>query len=314
MICPLCQKTVKNVITSKLRGGENMPVYYCSKCDLGMLAGGETGNDALDFYRNKYRKIASPKLGQVASPKELFEMARPFQQDRIRLLKKHFGKNKRLLEIGCSAGMFLWHAKDCFKEVVGIDYDKKSADFARKKCGCRTYWIDIENTDLKENYFDMICAFQTLEHVSDPIGFIDKHKEYLKPGGLMAIEVPNLNDALAHIYNLPNHERFFYHISHLWYFTERSLEKLMSRAGFQGTIFHIQDYNLFNHINWIINDKPQPTSTPGLSAPILSFRKSAGDNIKTELSKFMINADNAYKKILADLKISSNIFYIGKKI
>lgn len=314
MECLLCKKNTEDVITEELRGGEKLPVYYCPRCDLGMLAGGETRNDTTNFYRNKYRKIASPKLGQVASPKEHFEMARPFQQDRVRLLKKHFGKNKRLLEIGCSAGMFLWQAKNFFKEVVGIDYDKNSADFAARICACRTYSTDIENTDLKEKSFDIICAFQTLEHVPDPVGFVNKHEKYLKPGGLMAIEVPNLNDVLGHIYDLPNHEQFFYHISHLWYFTEHSLKKLMNRSGFQGEVFHIQDYNLFNHINWVINDKPQPISTPGLSVPVLPFRKSVSGKIKAELGKFIINADSAYKKKLADLKITSNIFYLGRKI
>jgi 2-polyprenyl-3-methyl-5-hydroxy-6-metoxy-1,4-benzoquinol methylase len=314
MNCLLCKKTVENTINRELRGGEKVPVFYCSKCDLGMLAVKKSQKEVAKYYLKKYRKIGSPKLGQPVSPNVLFEMAKPFQQDRIDLLKKYFGKNKRVLEVGCSAGMFLWHAKKDVGEIVGIDYDKKSADFAAKKCRCRVYSTDIEKTNLKEKSFDIICAFQTLEHTVDPIDFVDKYKKYLKPKGIMAIEVPNLNDALVHVYNLPNHKHFFYHISHLWYFTEKSLNKLMTLSGFQGKTFFTQDYNLFNHINWIINDQPQPTSIFGLSKPKIPFRNNVGKKIEYELNHFMEKADIEYKKELSNLKITSNIFYLGRKI
>lgn len=311
MICILCKKRTDNIITNELRGGEKLSVFYCQNCDLGMLGLGMTAEKIKKYYEKEYRKIASPRLGFATNPKELFETAVPFQQDRIRLLKKHLGKNKRLLEVGCSAGMFLWHAHRYVKEAVGIDYDSRSAKFAARKCGCRTYDKDIGQTDLKKKSFDVICAFQTLEHVQDPVDFIARYRKYLRPGGVMAIEVPNLRDALVYAYNLPNHKKFFYHISHPWYFTEKSLQKLMKKSGFRGKVFHIQDYNIFNHINWIINDKPQPSFSPGLSSPKVNFRKNIEPKIKSEIGRFVIKMDESYKNKLSDLKITSNIFYIG---
>lgn len=312
MICKLCRKNTDKILTRELRGGEKLPVFYCKNCDLGMLGRNLTESELKKYYASKYRKIASPRLGFSTNPKELFETAVSFQQDRIRLLKKHFGSGKRLLEVGCSAGMFLWHVRKYVKEAVGIDYDSRSAKFAAKKCGCKTYDKDIEKTDLKEKSFDTICAFQTLEHVQDPIDFIARYKKYLKPGGVMAIEVPNLRDALVYAYDLPNHKKFFYHISHTWYFTEKSLQKLMRQTGFRGEVFHIQDYNIFNHMNWIINDKPQPSFSPGLASPTIKFRKNIEPKIKSEISRFMVEMDTAYKNKLSDLKITSNIFYLGR--
>lgn len=277
-----------------------------------MLNNQLTASETQDFYRKKYRKIASPNLGHQTNPKELFGMAVTFQDDRVRLLKKYFGRNKRLLEIGCSAGMFLWHAKNYFKEVVGIDYDSHSAKFASRKCGCKVYTVDIEQTDLEENSFDVICAFQTLEHVKNPIDFISRHKKYLKPGGIMAIEVPNLRDALVYAYDLPNHKKFFFHISHLWYFTEKSLTKLMKLCNLDGKIFYIQDYNILNHMNWILNDRPQTSSLSGLSAPLLPLRERIEPRIKVGLAGFIQKMDELYKNRLSELKITSNIFYIGK--
>lgn len=312
MICSLCHKNIRTVIAKELRGGEKSPVFYCSNCQLGMLGSPLSQRELKNFYDKSYRKTASPKLGMPTNPQELFEAAVSFQSDRLRLLKERFSKKKRLLEIGCSAGMFLWHARDYVREVVGIDYDSRSAKFASRKCGCKVYTTDIEQTDLKENSFDIICAFQTLEHAKDPVDFVRKYKKYLKRGGTMAIEVPNLRDALLYAYNLPNHKKFFFHASHLWYFTEKSLSRLMKSCSFKGSIYYIQDYNIFNQMNWVINDEPQPSPIPGLSEPFFNFRKGIEPQIKSALNNFINEANLAYKKKLTELKITSNIFYIGK--
>src|SRR3989344_1848336 len=178
MICLLCGSKVNKVIATELRDGK-APVFYCKKCDLGILGDIPEENKLKKYYNREYRKTTSQKLGSGMEPKGLFSMAVDFQGHRINFLKKYFGKNKRLLEVGCSAGMFLWHARKYVKEAVGIDYDSSSVKFAAAKCGCKTYDKDIEQTGLKERSFDIICAFQTLEHVSNPLDFVARYKRYL---------------------------------------------------------------------------------------------------------------------------------------
>src|SRR3989344_1623901 len=312
MVCLLCHQTTGNIIARELRGGEPIPVFYCEHCQLGMLSTIAPKQVLKKFYATEYRKIASPRLGQATNPKELFELALPFQSERIKLLKKYFGKSKRLLEVGCSAGMFLWHARKYLGEVVGIDYDQRAARFAAKQCACQVFNTDITSTSLKTGSFDIICAFQTLEHVSDPVAFIAQYKKYLKPGGVIAIEVPNLRDALVSTYDLPNHAKFFYHLSHPWYFTETSLQKLMRANGFNGRVFYVQDYNLFNHVNWILNDRPQASNTLGLCSPQLPFRQTVSAEVKTKLTGFIKKIDEDYKRKLKQLKLAANIFYLGK--
>jgi len=251
-------------------------------------------------------------IGQ-STPKELFDASSPFQEDRIKLLKPHFGKNKRLLEIGCSAGMFLYHAKKHVREVVGMDYDIASAKYASKKCKCKVYTDNIEDTDLEENSFDIICSFQALEHMKDPEAFLRNIRKYLKPNGIIAIEVPNLYDSLAYIYDLPNHRQFFFHSAHLWYFTEKSLKKLMGKASFKGKVSHMQDYNIMNHMNWIIKDKPDKDCIAGLSSPTFPIRKDTPPHISRGLNNFIKKMDREYKQELSKLKITLKIMFIGKK-
>ncbi len=313
MNCPICNKTSSKVIANTLRTGEKRKVFLCSHCELGILDAHISVADLKKYYASEYRKIGRPKLAATSETDELFSIYERFQVDRLRLLKPYLTKKTKLLEVGCSAGMFLHHVKPLVKEIVGIDFDLASAAYAAKKCKCKVYTTDIKETPLKKKYFDVIVAFQTLEHVSDHRTFIAGLEEYLAPGGVIAIEVPNLNDALAHMYDLPRHYQFFYHKSHLWYFTEKSLEKVMSASGFKGKTFHTQDYNILNHMNWIVNDAPQGTPLAGLSAPVLPIRKNVSLRITKTLDAFIKRVDIEYKKTLADLKITSNIIFIGKK-
>lgn len=313
MTCPICKKSVSKIITQTLRTGEKRKVFLCTRCELGILDSHASKEELEKFYATEYRAVGRPKLTGTSSPAELFEIYSKFQDERLKLLKPYMKKSSRLLEVGCSAGMFLYHAKKHVREIVGIDFDQASAQYAAKKCNCKVYTTEITKTPLKKSYFDIIVAFQTLEHVQDPVGFVSDLTEYLAPGGILVIEVPNLHDILAYVFDLPNHYQFFYHSSHLWYFTKKSLSKLAGQAGLKGNVHHLQDYNILNHMNWVNNDKPQGTPLPGLSLPIFPFKKEASNKIKQTLGRFLAETDTQYKKLLKDLRITSNILFIGTK-
>lgn len=311
MKCPLCGKASTQILTKELRKGEKKKVFFCNTCELGILDSKKSAEELKKFYSKEYRK--NEKLTSAGDPEMLFNVYSKFQSDRLRLLAPYLTKKTKLLEVGCSAGMFLYHAKKRVKEVVGIDFDLASAKYAAKKCGCRVYTTEIQATPLKKKYFDVICSFQTLEHVDDPEQFIRELSEYLAPGGVLAIEVPNLYDVLVYVYNLPHHQKFFYHAAHLWYFTQKSMEKLMAKVGITGTTHHIQDYNIMNHIHWVLRDEPQTTGVPGLSLPSLPIRDTIAKTTNKKMQDFISRVDSEYKKLLADQHISSNILFIGKK-
>lgn len=313
MICPLCNKDTKRVISNKLRNGEKINVCYCKKCEIAMLDDKRSELDLKKFYDKEYRKKFKPKLDKVSGPSEIFDIYSNFQENRIKLIKGFLTKKTRLLEIGCSAGMFLFHAKRYVREVMGIDYDAKAAHFASRKCSCRVFSVDIDDTGLKEQSFDIICMFQVLEHIKKPLAFLEKCKKYLKPEGIIYIEVPNLHDALVHAYDLPNHHDFYFHLAHLWYFTAKSLGALLKKAGIGGRIYFAQDYNVLNHMHWLSVDAPQHDCLPGLSVPKMPLRGALEDYKKAELSRFIQRTDVEYKEMLVKLGITSNLSFIGRK-
>jgi len=313
MICPLCNNRAKQVLTQELRKNEKQNVHYCEHCDLGFLAEERTEEELKTYYQRQYRKEYKPNLDQEVNLEGLFRGYVDFQQERIRFLKPYCDKTKKLLEVGCSAGMFLFHAKKYVGEVVGIDYDSRSAHFASQKCSCPVFDADIEETGLREQSFDIICMFQLLEHIKNPCEFLKKYSKYLKPKGILCLEVPNLYDSLVYAYNLPHHHKFYFHRAHRLYFTAKSLASLMRKANCKGEIYFTQDYNILNHMHWISVDAPQSDCVPGLSLPSLPLRDNLGSDKKDELNSFIKRMDYEYKEILKKLGITSNLFFIGTR-
>lgn len=313
MKCQICNNNTNEIIANELRDGTKMDVYFCRKCEVAFLENAGMNQEELKkFYETEYRKIGTPKVGEKTSPSEIFDIYSKFQTNRIPLIKPHLKKNYKLLEIGCSAGMFLYNIKPYVGQIMGLDFDKSSGEFAAKKCKCPIYSDGIDKINIPPNSLDAVCAFQTLEHVTDPENFMRTIGQYLKPKGLVAIEVPNLYDCLPHVYDLPNHRKFFFHKHHIWYFTEKSLLKLMKKSGFVGKIFHTQDYNILNHMHWIEHDAPAPDCIKGLSKPKFYIRDGVNSKIKNDLNEFIEKIDLAYKKKLSELKITSNIMFIGR--
>src|SRR3989338_10563517 len=310
--CPLCGSRPSAVLTREIRGGLSRRVYHCGKCDLGILENG-TRAEAEKFYKKAYREQHSHKVNAGAATKELFDAYLPFQGDRLKLSRPYFGKSKTLIEVGCSSGMFLYHAKKEVGKVIGVDYDAGSAAYAAKVCGCKTYGTDITKTPIPKGSADIVCAFQTLEHVNDPIGFLKTLGEYTKPGGIVAIEVPNLYDALRSLYDLPNYHTFYFHDAHPWYFSGKSLTKAMKKAGFVGTLHYLQDYNVLNHLHWADVDAPKQGGVAQLAAPRLPLRAGASKASRTDVTNLLQKFDADYKRLLSKHRLTSNLFFVGKK-
>lgn len=313
MRCPFCSRETDRVLTTKLRRGEERKVYYCEPCDLGFLENMKAENELKAYYQEEYRKEYKPDLIKDTNPRELFDSYVNFQAERLHHIAPYLNESKTLLEVGCSAGQFLCHVTARVGEAVGIELDQTAADFAAARCGCKVYSDYLGNTDLPQNYFDIICAFQTLEHVANPSEFIMALKAYLKDDGVLYLEVPNLGDALVSTYDLPRHRQFYYHAAHTYYFSKRSLEIILRKTGFDGDFFYSQDYNLLNHFQWLINDAPQSGCMAGLARPTFNFRDDVAENVKHDLNAFLGRIDTEYKNLLIQWCIASNIGFIGKK-
>jgi 2-polyprenyl-3-methyl-5-hydroxy-6-metoxy-1,4-benzoquinol methylase len=150
------------------------------------------------------------------------------------LFHKYNIRQGRLLDVGCGHGLFLSHAQRARWSTVGIDYQSLATRHAREKLGLEVVEGDLRTViledRLKASQFDFVTAWHCLEHVPDPLNYLEEITMVLGPSGKVLIAVPNA-EALGMklmredwIWCQPP----YVHVTH---FTEKSLALLARRSG-----------------------------------------------------------------------------------
>lgn len=155
------------------------------------------------------------------------------------LLKEMRSRTKvgKLVDIGCSFGAFLEAAEKDGWEAVGVELSENVARYATEEKHLNVVNVPLEQADFQENSFDAVTMWHTLEHVPDPMTTLHECARILKPGALIAVEVPNTSFQLAKskaFSMLGKHGVGMEKGSHLNHFTAQSLKQVLEMAGFQG--------------------------------------------------------------------------------
>jgi 2-polyprenyl-3-methyl-5-hydroxy-6-metoxy-1,4-benzoquinol methylase len=136
-----------------------------------------------------------------------------------------------LLDIGCATGAFLSHAKEQGWEVYGVEMIDSAASFCRDRLGLTVLSGDLLETDFPKDFFDVVTLWSVFEHLYDPMATLKEIRRILKPSGLLALALPNLNSLDARWfgkawvgYDVPRH---------LYILTDEVLQAMLAQAGFK---------------------------------------------------------------------------------
>ena len=141
---------------------------------------------------------------------------------------------RRLLDIGTGPGFFALHGQKRGWEVKAIEPSRQAAAHVRGM-GIDVYEGIFEEAILPDlGMFDVVHMSNVLEHIPNPIDFVNWCHQLLRPGGILCIETPNdyspfqeaLRDGcgVAPWWAVPEH--------HINYFNFNSLNHLLSQHGF----------------------------------------------------------------------------------
>lgn len=308
--CYLCGTRKLKVVRNELRHGVKRKVLSCQSCGLVFLD--EKKEDLQKYYATEYRKHFTPVIGKAASSKDIFDVYAPVMASRLARVKKYLGKNKRILDIGCSAGHFLATIKPYVKECVGLEFNLDNAKFVRKNLGIKVYTDPIEKTDLPKKHFDVIFCLQTFEHIADPLSFLESLKPYLKDGGVVYFEVPNLNEATLSLYHNKAYDDFYWREAHLFYYNPSTFARIMKKAGYKGEVLPFQWYNFVNQMHWLLANAPQTSGYDGLKDPVLVSSTNDRPAVRRAFNDWIKKADKEYKALLEKHMLSDQMVFIGR--
>lgn len=181
-----------------------------------------------DFFANCHRNFVEDPV--------IREMRRHLER-----LEHATGGPGKLLDIGAGTGILMHLARERGWQVQGIDICSLTAEKAAREFGVEVVVAPIEEHRFADR-FDAITMLDVLEHVVDPLSTLRRAHDLLRPGGAIAIAVPNqrclltsLVGAYARVRGSAANQLLFrlYVPQHLHYFTPPTLRRMVETAKFR---------------------------------------------------------------------------------
>lgn len=210
---------------------EKLGFHYvvCKNCGT-LFANPRPGFDVLDdFYTNSpsmtfwvndfFKPVAEVRRAKIFLP-------------RAESVSKLIDSNNKLVgDIGAGFGIFLDELRKIKPQnnYIAVEPSLKMADICKEKgfevmCSC------LEEIDGFEDKFDLLTAFELLEHLYEPASFLYKIYSLLKPGGYLYLTT--LNGMGFDILLLWEKSKSVYPPHHLNFFNINSIQLLMKKVGF----------------------------------------------------------------------------------
>jgi SAM-dependent methyltransferase len=197
---------------------ERYLLVRCSGCSLVWLSNAPRAEEMHHHYTDSYHRLISAS-GET-SPHRWQGHTRKLMQ---------FKQRGSLLDLGCSSGAFLEFLKSESWQLYGIEMSADCARRAEARAGARVFVGDILDAPFPQESFDVITCFDVLEHLYEPLKVMTKVREWLKPGGVFYVQVPNIDSAEARVFGSYWHGLEL--PRHLFHYSPASLKFLAESAG-----------------------------------------------------------------------------------
>src|SRR3989339_1181570 len=226
--CPLCNSKRFSVLFSK----NGFDFVRCKKCSLVYVNPQLQEEKMIDYYNDSslsndlaIKFIASPKQQEVN--RELYNLL--YDRAEKAWGKKKLKQKRKVLDIGCSVGLFVKMGQDRGYDALGLELNEKAAQYAEKKFKVKVERKLLHECKFPANSFDIISMFGVIEHLAEPVEVMREVARILKPGGFFVGICPNIDSLVC--MTLHEKSRTFSGRIHLSYFSPKTLDELFKKVG-----------------------------------------------------------------------------------
>ena len=225
--CPICGGTQFRQLASNDRYDMGIKTTGCLRCGLVQTRPRLTSQSMSHFYRECYRQYY-----QAVNAPHVDYIICYHKDERLAYTAKLIASNvdlvagMRVLDVGCAEGTLFSNLKThCGEGLIffGVEPSESYAAYSREMTGCTTYQNIDELISAREDSFHLIVVNHVLEHVNDPVLFLEQLRGLLSSNGLLFVDVPNVFG-----YSSPRD----LHIAHNFHFSRQTLTAAIDKAGF----------------------------------------------------------------------------------
>jgi len=290
----LYKKLLNSDILSEFNGLEEIGLYHCIDSDLTFFYPFVTGSDLF------YEKL------------QMFDWYYMDDKNEYTYAQKFVKESDEVLEIGSGKGAFA--KKILTKKYTGLELSHKAVKIASSN-GITVLNETVQSHAINNpNKYDVVCAFQVLEHVAEVYQFIESSILCLKPGGFLIYSVPSADSFSRYVPNFeldmpPHHvtrwsDKSLKNVSN--YFPLNNVEiwheplQLVHKHFYAETILRNAFFNILN--KKIKNvDFSIPTKAISLFSKYLG-KVFASGLTSTELMPRGISVVTVYRKLVKEMQ------------
>jgi len=134
-------------------------------------------------------------------------------------------------DVGCATGAFMESAQNFGFEVKGFELSESAINLAPEGIREKIIKADINSyLESSSEKYDLVTAYDILEHVQDPKAFLRGLMGLLNPGGVIAIATPDTEHFLRKL--LGRSWPMLQPMQHTFLFGRAGLSRLMQDVGF----------------------------------------------------------------------------------
>ncbi len=225
--CPACGVDEASVRFVKY----TLTYRQCRECDTLFISPRPSGAVLLDYYAESeayayWNDVVFPSSEEIRRE----HICRPRVDRLLELCRIRGVRTNVLVEVGAGFGTFCEEvrSRSVFNRVVAVEPAPSLAETCRRR-GLEV--IESRLEDCSPNHrADVVVCFELIEHVFDPMAFLERCRRLLTPEGVLVLTCPN---AKGFDIELMGPISPSVDAEHLNYFHPDSLAMLLGRSGFK---------------------------------------------------------------------------------
>lgn len=194
--------------------------------------------ETLEYWNHKHKGLVDSTMLNYYSYLDEKDVRRRTAEIRIKWIAPYLPQDARILDLGCSDGLFVNALSKAGYRASGIDISDAMVSYGRE-----TYGVDISRADFEGEWpfaedFDAITCYAALSNIVNPSRVFDNVRRHLRPGGMFFL---NFGDSRRLVSRLLGNRLYLYRPTACSIYSKKVITEYCRKYG-------LQILNVFNDV------------------------------------------------------------------